>query len=49
MGRAQVTLVDTHVVIWLAFDPGQLSRKARVAIDDAQEGGRLGNVGYLFA
>ena len=36
MGRAQVILVDTHVVIWLAFDPGQLSRKARVAIDDAR-------------
>ena len=30
-------LVDTHVVIWLAFDPGQLSRKARVAIDDARK------------
>ena len=37
MGRAQVILVDTHVVIWLAFDPGQLSRKARVAIDDARK------------
>ena len=30
-------LVDTHVVIWLAFDPSQLSRKARVAIDDARK------------
>jgi len=37
MGRAQVILVDTHVVIWLAFDPGQLSRKARVAIDNARK------------
>jgi PIN domain nuclease of toxin-antitoxin system len=37
MGRGQVILVDTHVVIWLAFDPGQLSRKARVAIDDARK------------
>jgi len=32
-----VILVDTHVVIWLAFDPGQLSRKARVAIDNARK------------
>jgi len=32
-----VILVDTHVVIGLAFDPGQLSRKARVAIDNARK------------
>ena len=37
MGRAQVIVVDTHVVIWLAFDPNHLSRKARVAIDDARK------------
>jgi PIN domain nuclease of toxin-antitoxin system len=37
MGQAEVILVDTHVVIWLAFDPGQLSRKARVAIDNARK------------
>ncbi len=30
-------LVDTHVVVWLAFDQGQLSRKARAAIDDARK------------
>ena len=29
-------LVDTHVVVWLAFDQGQISRKARSAIDDAR-------------
>ena len=29
-------LVDTHVVVWLAFDQGQISRKARTAIDDAR-------------
>ncbi len=29
-------LVDTHVVVWLAFDQDQLSRKARTAIDDAR-------------
>jgi PIN domain nuclease of toxin-antitoxin system len=36
-----VILVDTHVVVWLAFDESQLSRKARAAIDNARakEGG----------
>ena len=29
-------LVDTHVVVWLAFDQAQLSQKARAAIDDAR-------------
>lgn len=32
-------LVDTHVVVWLAFDQNQLSKKARVAIDDARKNG----------
>ena len=36
MGEAQVILVDTHVVVWLAFDQAQLSQKARAAIDDAR-------------
>jgi len=36
-------LLDTHVVVWLAFDPAQLSKKARAAIDGArQNGGGLG-------
>ena len=30
-------LVDTHVVIWLAFDQDQISRKARTAIDNARK------------
>ena len=30
-------LLDTHVVVWLAFDPSRLSRKARTAIDQARE------------
>ena len=29
-------LVDTHVVVWLAFDQAQFSQKARAAIDDAR-------------
>jgi PIN domain nuclease of toxin-antitoxin system len=31
-----VILVDTHVVVWLAFDQDQISRKARTAIDEAR-------------
>ena len=30
-------LVDTHVVVWLAFDQDQISRKARIAIDEARK------------
>ncbi len=30
-------LVDTHVVVWLAFDQNQISRKARDAIDEARD------------
>jgi PIN domain nuclease of toxin-antitoxin system len=29
-------LVDTHVVVWLAFDQSHLSKNARAAIDDAR-------------
>jgi PIN domain nuclease of toxin-antitoxin system len=34
-----VILLDTHIVAWLAFDPTQLSSKARAAIDDARGSG----------
>ena len=30
-------LVDTHVVVWLALDPEQVSAKARRAIGDARK------------
>lgn len=30
-------LVDTHVVLWLAFDQARLSRRARITIDDARK------------
>jgi PIN domain nuclease of toxin-antitoxin system len=39
MGRTQVILLDTHVVVWLAFDQSQLSRNAKAAINDARENG----------
>jgi PIN domain nuclease of toxin-antitoxin system len=32
-----VILLDTHVVVWLAFDQQQISKKARNAIDDARK------------
>ena len=35
----QVTLVDTHIVVWLALDAKKLSRKARAAIDEARQHG----------
>jgi PIN domain nuclease of toxin-antitoxin system len=34
-----VILVDTHVVVWLAFDQGQLSKNARAAINGARQSG----------
>ena len=39
MGRTQVILLDTHVVLWIAFDPEQISPKARAAVDRARKNG----------
>jgi PIN domain nuclease of toxin-antitoxin system len=39
MGQAAVILVDTHVVLWLAFEQNRLSKKARASIDDARQKG----------
>jgi PIN domain nuclease of toxin-antitoxin system len=39
VGRTEVILVDTHVVVWLAFDPHEISRKAKQAIEGARENG----------
>jgi PIN domain nuclease of toxin-antitoxin system len=36
MGRPLLILVDTHVVVWLAFDQSKISMKARAAIDEAR-------------
>ena len=35
-------LLDTHVLIWLAFEPAKLSRAAREAIDESARTGGLG-------
>jgi PIN domain nuclease of toxin-antitoxin system len=34
-----VILLDTHVVVWLAFDPSRVSRRAKAVIDKARENG----------
>ena len=39
MGRAQVILVDTHVVVWLAFDQAKISKAARAAINEVRLNG----------
>jgi PIN domain nuclease of toxin-antitoxin system len=37
VGQSGVILVDTHVVIWLAFHQDKLSKPALEAIDDARK------------
>jgi PIN domain nuclease of toxin-antitoxin system len=32
-------LLDTHAVLWLAFDPAKVSKKARMAIEEARRSG----------
>jgi PIN domain nuclease of toxin-antitoxin system len=36
MGQTPVIMADTHVVVWLAFDPERISRRAKAAIDEAR-------------
>ena len=33
-------LMDTHVVIWLALEPGNISKKARAAIEETRDQGQ---------
>jgi len=40
MGRSVLILLDTHVVVWLAFEPTRVSRPAQAAIDEARLSGR---------
>ncbi len=37
MGRSVLILLDTHVVIWLAFEETRISRKAQAAIAEARQ------------
>ena len=39
MGRSDLILLDTHIVVWLAFSPELLSAHARAAIDKARRDG----------
>jgi PIN domain nuclease of toxin-antitoxin system len=39
MGRSLLILVDTHVVVWLAFDEARISKHARSAIEKARQHG----------
>ena len=39
MGRFRVILLDTHVVLWLAFAPTKISKTARAAIEEARKRG----------
>jgi PIN domain nuclease of toxin-antitoxin system len=39
VGRTGLILLDTHVVIWLAFEPDKISKNAKVAIERAREAG----------
>ena len=39
MGRSLLILVDTHVVVWLAFDEARISKQARSAIGKARQDG----------
>jgi PIN domain nuclease of toxin-antitoxin system len=34
-----VIVVDTHIVLWMAFEPSKLSSKARAAIAEARRSG----------
>lgn len=36
MGQSCVILLDTHVVVWLAFEADRISKKARMAIGEAR-------------
>jgi PIN domain nuclease of toxin-antitoxin system len=38
MGRSLLIILDTHVVVWLASNDVRLSKKAKVAIDEARRG-----------
>jgi PIN domain nuclease of toxin-antitoxin system len=41
-------LLDTHVVVWLAFEPDKLSKRARQAIREAHRKGELAIAGITL-
>ena len=40
MGRPLLILVDTNIVLWVAFDADRLSRKAKETVDEARRTGQ---------
>jgi PIN domain nuclease of toxin-antitoxin system len=38
VGRSLLILLDTHVVLWLAFEEHRISRNAKTSIDRARQG-----------
>jgi PIN domain nuclease of toxin-antitoxin system len=40
VGQSSVILVDTHVVVWLALEPANISKKARAAIEQTRHSGQ---------
>ncbi len=40
MGRSLLILLDTHVVVWLAFEETRISTKAKLALDEARQAAR---------
>jgi PIN domain nuclease of toxin-antitoxin system len=39
VGQSEVILLDSHIVLWLAFDQGRISKKARAAIEGVRQSG----------
>jgi PIN domain nuclease of toxin-antitoxin system len=39
MGKPLLILVDTHVVVWLAFEEARISKQARSVIEETREHG----------
>jgi len=41
MGRTQLILLDTHVVLWLALEPSRISATAKAEIEQARSAGSV--------
>ena len=39
MGKSVLILLDTHIVLWLAFDATRLSKKAKTTVEEARQSG----------
>lgn len=39
MGKSGLILLDTHIVLWLAFDATRLSKKAKTTVEEARQSG----------